>query len=237
MVGFGRYYELDVDCRGEPDETTGYLLNIKVIDEAVRTYAIPMIEEVCRDRPHSDPSATLFPLITALSPHLPGLRQLRLHLSPTWSIAMQTDTQDTVILRQQFEFAASHRLHAPQLTDDENRAFFGKCNNPAGHGHNYRFEPSVRVPVDRSGKGPVLTAAALEEIVDARVIQWLDHRHLNTDVPEFDPDRGGVIPSVEHIARLCFERLRGSLDGTPGVELLSVRVWETDRTSCEYPAR
>ena len=113
-------------------------------------------------------------------------------------------------------------------------AGFGKCNNPAGHGHNYRIEPAVEVSLDPRG---ALSPGELEAEVEEHIIGWLDHRHLNADVPEFDPGRGGLIPSVENIARLCYERLAGRLDARDGVRVRSVTVWETDRTACEYPAR
>ncbi|NXE70198.1 PTPS synthase, partial [Calcarius ornatus] len=35
-------------------------------------------------------------------------------------------------------FSACHRLHSKSLSDEENLKLFGKCNNPNGHGHNYK---------------------------------------------------------------------------------------------------
>lgn len=43
-----------------------------------------------------------------------------------------------VRLTRRYRFSASHRLHSEQLSVEENRAVYGKCNNPYGHGHDLR---------------------------------------------------------------------------------------------------
>ncbi|MBL9141526.1 MAG: 6-carboxytetrahydropterin synthase, partial [Phycisphaerae bacterium] len=98
-----------------------------------------------------------------------------------------------------------------------------------GHGHNYRLEVSVRVPVHAAK--PVLSAAELEQLVGRTVIDRYDHKHLNLDVPEF----ATAVPSVENIAKACHELLRDPVHQR-GAHLASVRVWETDKTSATYPA-
>ena len=134
-----------------------------------------------------------------------------------------------VVVRQMFEFSAAHRLHVPGLSDAENESIFGKCNNPAGHGHNYRVEPAVGV--DPSNP---MRVGDLERIVDETVIERFDHKHLNDQTTEFATD-GGLNPSVENIAKVCFELLRDPIAAGGGT-LRAVSVWETDRTSCTYPA-
>ncbi|MEL6796463.1 MAG: 6-carboxytetrahydropterin synthase, partial [Planctomycetota bacterium] len=135
------------------------------------------------------------------------------------------------LLRQQFDFAAAHRLHAPELSDEENQRVFGKCNNPSGHGHNYRIEASVAVPVNQPPGGFGL--ADLEELCDTLVIERFDHTHLNVDTEEFGPR--GVMPSVENIAKVIYDILAPAV-GDRGATLRSMTVWETDRTCCTYPA-
>lgn len=135
----------------------------------------------------------------------------------------------SIYMRQSFEFAAAHRLHVASLSDEENRTLFGKCNNAAGHGHNYRVEPCVRVALT-DGK-PSFTLDDLERRTAETVIDHLDHKHLNKDVPEF----AEVNPSVENIARVCFDRLAPTINAAD-VELTCVTVWETEKTSCVYPA-
>lgn len=149
----------------------------------------------------------------------------------------------TALLSERFEFAASHRLHCPDLSDAENRRIFGKCNNANGHGHNYRIEVSVRVPVPAvgaaasagpSGSGRAragLTLPVLEGIVARTVIDRFDHRNLNMDVAEFRD----TVPSVENIAAACHALLEHPVREAGGT-LERVTVWETDKTSATYPA-
>ncbi|MEM9064662.1 MAG: 6-carboxytetrahydropterin synthase [Planctomycetota bacterium] len=230
--GLARYYEIDAACSGTPDPTTGYLVNIKTVDQAVRSTAVPMLERAATESPTADPAELLEPLARAVAQALPvRLERLTWRLGPfhAWSIEMSDPTK--VILRQRFDFAAAHRLHVPSLSDDENRERFGKCNNPSGHGHNYQVEPAVAVD-----PASAFTQADLTRLTEACVIDAFDHTHLNVDTTEFKQDAGGVNPSVENIAKVCFVRLEPAVRERGG-ELRTITVWETDRTSCTYPAR
>lgn len=131
-----------------------------------------------------------------------------------------------VQLTQSFEFSAAHRLHVPRLSDEENRRVFGKCNNPNGHGHNYVVEVSVSGRPDAQ-TGCLLPLPRFEEIVKARVIDRLDHTHLNRDTREF----AEVNPSVENIAVVIWNLL---CDHVSPARLSSVRVYETPKTYAEY---
>src|SRR5581483_5069338 len=82
-----------------------------------------------------------------------------------------------------YQFAASHRLHSDQLTEDENWKVYGKCNNPYGHGHNYVLHVSARGPMGASGT--VVPLGPLDDLVTRQVLEPLDHRNLNTDVEWF----------------------------------------------------
>ncbi|TVQ62337.1 MAG: 6-carboxytetrahydropterin synthase [Phycisphaerales bacterium] len=239
--GLARYYEFEVTCRGEADAATGYLINIKDVDRAVRATVGPRVFEACRDEPWTEPASMLPGLAESLASALPvRLARLRWRVTPTYSVEIEMDsdreTGDVVVLRQRFDFAAAHRLHDPAQSDEANRALFGKCNNPSGHGHNYQVEPAVEVSVRETGEGVGFTLANLERLTEAAVIEPFDHTHLNRDTEDFGP--GGVNPSVEHMARVFFERLRSAMasdEGGRGARLRSVRVWETDRTSATYP--
>lgn len=237
MRGLGRHYEMTVTCRGEVDSATGYFMDIKVIDRAVRTAAIPTIARACEQRPEIEPGAVMAEFLPALDAALGGaLASVRWMLTPYYGIEMTKADSTTALLRQRFEFAASHRLHVPALSDEQNRELFGKCNHPSGHGHNYVVEPCVRV---RLGGGRVFSLADLEPIVAAKVIDRLDHKHLNLDLPEFDTTRaGGVNPSVENIAAACYRWLQPAIRDAAqgGAELTSVTVWETEKTSATFPA-
>ncbi len=237
MRGLGRFYEVEVQCRGDTDASTGYLLNIADVDRAVRTIVIPIVERECRERPATDPGVLMSEMTGALDRALRGrLRALRWRLTPYYSVEMATADTTRVVLREQFDFAASHRLHVAGLSDEENRRLFGKCNNPLGHGHNYRVEPAVAVKVG-PGRKPALSLQDLERLVGATIVDRFDHRNLNEDTPEFSTSGGGLNPSVENIAKVCYELLAPAVRKESGgeAELLSVTVWETDRTSSTYP--
>jgi 6-pyruvoyltetrahydropterin/6-carboxytetrahydropterin synthase len=227
MAGLGAYYELRVTCAGEPDPRTGYLINIKDIDEAARRVMIPQLSRLCHEEPQPSAAEILRRLTPDLAEELPHrLVRIIWQLTPFFSITLEADSMSDVVMNQQFEFAASHRLHSPELTEEENRDLYGKCNNPAGHGHNYRLEVSARVPKDSR-----FTLPRLERLVDEHLVEKLDHKNLNSDVEELR----GVIPSTENLARFCYEALSPRFEAEEA-SLQRVRLWETEKTSCTYPA-
>ncbi len=239
MRDLGRYYELDVVCVGEPDPTTGYLIDIKTIDDAVRASVVPHLTRLVQADARVEPASVAGGLFESLRERLPGLvRGAVWRLTPAQSIEITTEQPmpDTtrVLLRERFDFAASHRLHVASLPDDENRRLFGKCNHPSGHGHNYQVEACVALPADADAPG--MGVDDLERIVDELILQPFDHKHLNLDTDEFR-DGSGLNPTVENIARVCFERLAPAIEREGrGASLARVTVWETDRTSSTYPA-
>src|SRR5437762_12901171 len=83
-----------------------------------------------------------------------------------------------VLLTRKIEFSASHVYHNPNLSTEENRRIFGKCNNPHGHGHNYTLEVSVAGEPDPV-TGMVLDLKELKDILEREVMRRMDHRHLN----------------------------------------------------------
>lgn len=235
MRGLGRYYELDVTCRGEPDERTGYFINIKSIDEVVRRQVIPQVSKRILDR--ETPTSIIVMMhevIKHLNQALGGIvDRVDWRLTPFFSISMRGEDMSKCVVRQQFSFAASHRLHVSSLSDEENRRLFGKCNNSNGHGHNYKLETAVKVDAQSSenNKRPLpFDAAELEALVRETVIERFDHKNLNADCAEF----ADLNPSVENIARVCYELLEPAISNE-GVALREVRIWETEKTSCTYP--
>ena len=121
-------------------------------------------------------------------------------------------------LSQRFEFSATHRLHNPKASEAENRHIFGKCNNPHGHGHNYTLEVTVAGEPDPV-TGMVLDLKDLKEILEREIMQRMDHRHLNLEVPELK----GQIPTCENIARVIWNLLDPKI--TQG-KLHRVRLYE-----------
>jgi 6-pyruvoyltetrahydropterin/6-carboxytetrahydropterin synthase len=130
-----------------------------------------------------------------------------------------------------YRFAASHRLHSPELSEAENRALYGKCNNPFGHGHNYVVDVSVRGPVDPD-TGRAANLELLDRLVGEQVIEAFDHRDLNTEVAAFSR----LVPTTENLGREIFKRLAGnwkSMFGGPWPVLEIVRIAETKRNIFE----
>lgn len=226
MRGLGRYYEVTVRCVGDLDPATGYLINIKDIDRAVRGRVVPLIERACQREPGADAASLLGGLLAALAPELPLAHGLRWWLTPYHSVEMSKDQPSTVLLRQRFDFAASHRLHVASMSEAENRAAFGKCNHAGGHGHNYQVEPCVAVAA-----GTAFSAPDLEQLVERLIIERFDHKHLDQDTPDFA--RAGITSTVENIARVCYDLLAPAIRAP--ARLRSVTVWETDRTNSTYP--
>ncbi len=241
MRGLGRYYELSVTCRGEPDPVSGYFLNIKVIDQAVREQVLPALEQMIAEQPTSAdlPLGDLMRRIASLlqPPLHNSVAAVRLHLTPYLSLTIgrphsrshpvPASQSPTVLIRHQYEFSASHRLHVPQWDDTKNQQVFGKCNNPAGHGHNYRVEVVAAATIDVHGRIPPVQI--LDHIVDQTVIQRYDHKNLDVDVDDFQ----GGNSSVENIAVMIHSLLRGPLEHA-GLSLEEVSVWETGKTVCTY---
>ena len=124
--------------------------------------------------------------------------------------------------------SASHRLHTEALSAEQNRAAYGKCNNAHGHGHNYFVEVLVGGAVDPA-TGMVVDLVALDNAVDARILQRFDHANLNLD-PLF-ADR---VPTTENFCQAIFVLLR---DALPAGELEYVRVEETENNFFECSAR
>ena len=134
-----------------------------------------------------------------------------------------------VTVTRRLQFNAAHRVHNPALSDEENRALYGKCNNPNWHGHNYTLEVSVTGPVDER-TGYVIDLGTLSGLVDREVVDRVDHRNFNLDVDFMR----GINPTTENIVvafwRLLEPRVR------PG-RLTRLRLWETDKNYVEYEGR
>jgi 6-pyruvoyltetrahydropterin/6-carboxytetrahydropterin synthase len=229
VQGLDRHYELRVSCRGNVDAISGYLIDIKAIDRAVRDRVVPLFSRAIAA--NTFPAAVLAQATDALRTLPAPLLAVRLFLTPYHSVEIAAMDPSTVLLRQRFDFSAAHRLHSPSLSDDDNRRLYGKCNNPRGHGHNYVVEPAVRCKPDS------LSLADLEAITDRIIIQPFDHKHLNEDTDEFNVAKGGLLPSVENIAQVFFTRLAPALAQHPSKPTLErITVWETDRTCATYPS-
>jgi 6-pyruvoyltetrahydropterin/6-carboxytetrahydropterin synthase len=135
------------------------------------------------------------------------------------------ETMPTVRVTRRVHFCAAHRLHSPHLSDEENRAVFGLCNSPNWHGHNYEMDVTVEGEIDPT-TGYVIDLKEVTRAAES-VIDDLDHRNLNLDVPWLD----GVIPSTENVVVAIWDRLAPRIDRGRLVRLV---LWETPRNSVEY---
>jgi 6-pyruvoyltetrahydropterin/6-carboxytetrahydropterin synthase len=131
-----------------------------------------------------------------------------------------------VYLTRKAEFSASHFYHNPELSAEENRRIFGKCNNPNGHGHNYTLEVTVKGQVDQRS-GFVVDLKQLKEIMLREVIDVLDHRFLNKEITEFKE----LLPTTENLAISIWNRLHSKLNVA---RLHRVRVYETPDLFVDY---
>jgi 6-pyruvoyltetrahydropterin/6-carboxytetrahydropterin synthase len=131
-----------------------------------------------------------------------------------------------VYLTRRAGFSASHRLWSAALSEAENWSLYGQCANPHGHGHNYILEVTLRGEPD-ARTGMLLNLAELRAIMKREVIDWVDHRHLNYDVPWLE----GCIPTTEVLAIKFWERLEPVL---PAGLLYEVRLYETENNSAIY---
>jgi 6-pyruvoyltetrahydropterin/6-carboxytetrahydropterin synthase len=226
MRGLGRYYEIDVICRGNVDPVTGYFLNIKLIDDAVRRDGLPVVAAGASGQVPM--GHLLQQLFEAVNGALDGcVDRLVLRLTPTYAVQITGANMSEVLISQRYQFAAAHRLHVASLDATENQRVFGKCNNPNGHGHNYHLEVTVAAPVDSGGD--IDSVSTLDRVVDQSVILPLDHKHLDLDVPEFQ----NLNSSVENIAMVVHQMLKSPLNEVK-LDLREVRVWETAKTVCTY---
>lgn len=238
-LGLARHYEIIAACRGTADPRTGYVINIQDVDRAVRHAALPILADAAADGSSADPVAIMPRLYgpvrdAVLDTHRVECVGLLLRLTPYHALEMTAQSDSVVLIRAMFDMAAAHRLHCTELSDEQNRALFGKCNNPSGHGHNYRVEPQVALDPALLPAHP-FTMQVLERVTDETLIRRFDHKHLNLDTPEFS-EATGVNPSVENIARVFFDLLAPRIrDASAAATLRSITVWETDRTCAMYP--
>ena len=221
---------LNLRCivEGKIDPQTGYLCNIKLLDNLLRDAVAATLKQNDPDQFKAES------FLIQVADHCRSLWQhdakiIALELDASAFLNYRIDMEKTsmITMTEQFEFSAAHRLHCDELSDQQNRDVFGKCNHVNGHGHNY----VVAVTLSRhnvGSDGQVIDFAEFETTVNRLVIDRLDHKHLNLDEPHFKT----VNPTVENIA----VAIHGWLDKQFGdAKLEKVRVYETPKTWAEFP--
>ncbi len=131
-----------------------------------------------------------------------------------------------VYVTRKAHFSAAHRLYNPTFSDERNEATFDKCNNPMGHGHNYTIEVTVAgIPDPLTGY--VIDLKKLSALMEEFIIEKVDHKHLNFDVPVLRD----IIPTAENIALIFWQILESKIsDG----KLHSIKVYESENNFVEY---
>ncbi|XP_060884737.1 6-pyruvoyl tetrahydrobiopterin synthase [Labrus mixtus] len=123
-------------------------------------------------------------------------------------------------------FSACHRLHSVHLSDEENRSVYGKCNNPNGHGHNYKVEVTVRAKIDPL-TGMVMNLTDLKRYIEEVIMDPLDHKNLDRDVPYFSK----VVSTTENVAVYIWDHMVKVL---PPNVLYEIKIHETDKNIVMY---
>jgi 6-pyruvoyltetrahydropterin/6-carboxytetrahydropterin synthase len=134
-----------------------------------------------------------------------------------------------------YRFSASHRLHAPALTDRQNADTYGKCNNPHGHGHNYFVEITVAGPIHPE-TGFVVDMVALDRLAHREIIERFDHQNLNTDrafAADWVPSTENLTAEIERV----FREKVPALDAAGRLRLHAIRIEETGNNSFDLPAQ
>lgn len=133
-----------------------------------------------------------------------------------------------MLLTRRAEFSASHVCSNPAWSAEENRRVYGNNANPHGHGHNYVVEVTVEGEPN-AATGMVFDLRELKEILNQEIVEPMDHRFLNYEVPPFDR----VVPTTENLAREVWRRIEGRVDRA-GVKLRNVRLYETEDLFVDY---
>ena len=131
-----------------------------------------------------------------------------------------------IYITRKHDFCASHRLHNSDFSDAKNKATFGLCNNPNGHGHNYVMEVTLSGEVSME-TGMVFDLKALKKLVQEEIIDKVDHKNLNVDVDFLS----GTIPTAENLAIKFWEVLEPKIQTG---RLHEVKLYESERNFVVY---
>ena len=233
----GHNYVLEVMAKGDVDADDGMVINLATLDTLLKTEVLANYDHKHLNRQHpvfvGNPSLQptceniTIEIWQRIAPSLPDglLHRVRLYEKST----RFTDYYGEglmVYLTKVYEFSAAHRLHSHALSDTENLDIFGKCNNPAGHGHNYILEVTVKGNVDAK-TGLVAGLNLLDEVVEKQVYTRFDYKHLNLDTPEFET----LNPTSENFVKVLWDVLEPNLQP---VVLHRLRLRETPKNHFDY---
>ncbi|MBS1716266.1 MAG: 6-carboxytetrahydropterin synthase [Armatimonadetes bacterium] len=235
----GHNYVLAVTVEGTVEPSSGMVVNIKIIDDLLKRHVLSKFDQKSLNDEvpeFIDQAPSLENLLLDIKRRITESKELtdsvklvhlRLDEMPTLYAELDLTKEPMLTITRSYEFAASHRLHSPDLSPEENIRLYGKCNNPAGHGHNYLVDVTVSAPVNAE-TGMSVDIACLDTVVNEQVVDRYDHKNLSEDLPEFK----GRVASSEIVAQEIFNRLKENVPG----KLCRVRLTETARNIFEVNA-
>jgi len=230
--GLSIFFELSVMLVGEVEPATGFVVNVNDVDKEVQKYVVPIFARQIREDFRQGKHIGFFEITKLLKSAWEQLADkfgtarlgaLSLALNPFRKVRVDCEDCKMSYFSEKFEFMATHKLWNDSFSDERNRKVFGKCANPAGHGHNYVVEVTIKNQADKGS----FSIGDFERVVDGEFVKLVDHKNLNVDVPHFTK----AIPTVENIAAFAWEKLMGKFGEAV---LHCVTVWETDKTCCAY---
>ena len=230
--GLSIFFELGVELAGEVEAATGFVANVIDVDKSVREYVVPIFAERISEDFRRGKHIGLFGIAELLRLAWGQLAnkftaakmsKLSLKLNPFRKVSVDCEDCKMIYFSEKFGFAATHKLWNEDFSAERNLEVFGKCANPAGHGHNYVVEVTVKTTPSKDS----FHIGEFERIVNDELIKLLDHKNLNAEVAEFSKTN----PTVENIAPFAWNKLAGKFGEAA---LHCVTVWETDKTSCSY---
>jgi 6-pyruvoyltetrahydropterin/6-carboxytetrahydropterin synthase len=234
--GHGHDYLCEVTVRGATDPQTGIVMNLtelkplleESIVEPLDREFLTALHPFCRGQVPT--GENLVRLVwRRLESSLVGVKLHRVRLAESSHLhvdCLRKDNDLMVFLTRSYEFSAAHRLHSFHLSDERNQEIFGKCNNPYGHGHNYRVEVTVQGPVDER-TGMMVDLEYLDRVVEEEVLARYDHKNLNLDTEEFRE----LNPTTENLVKVIWQRMAPRLTHP---RLYRVTVHETEKNSFSY---
>lgn len=229
--GHGHNYVVSFGFTGAIENRTGMLLNVGRIKERI----MPLLESrydhkyLNADSPPFDKilptpenlsrqlladSSTLFDDVEATP--------VFCHLAESTQCAATAYDGGRIERDLYLDFSAARRTYSPQLSVKENQEMFGLASSESGHGHHYRMR--IVLSNDSELKNGMVTPDNESEPLLKELIELVDHRNLNRDVPELS-DRP---MTTEMLTAFFAERLGGQLP------LVRLRLQENDRFFAEW---
>lgn len=235
----GHNYVVEAGVEGPIDKKNFWVVNIKDLDDAMRDWVVEPLDHKClnldvpffQDRNPTCENLALY-VWQALDGKVGNCTLCRTAAKEyDWLGASYFGEiiggLPMARLTRTYEFSAVHRLHRPELSDEENEAIFGKCSWPNGHGHSYRAEIAISGPI-HAETGMVFDLALLDRIVQSEVIDRLDFKNLNEEVPELK----GQIPTTEVLARFIYQAVKPHIAAPAALK--RTRIYETHKSWFDY---